>query len=376
MGNKTNNTIEINGKRYDAVSGELVGGSAHAAPKTAPAGLAGESRFVDGVRRSSSVRKTAVHAAPHKPVPSKTLMRTAVKKPDIKAPSRLKASGRADVLTRVPVQTLAPKLSHTAVDPKRLKKAHQMVKSPAVSRYASTNTVASPSYNHAASLHGGSQIHIGTPTDTASTIRVSTIDTKQPASSHIPVTPAKSHAKQPDIFEQALAHATSHEQRFDDRKLSAKSRRRSRLAGLTTAAMSLLLVAGILAYLNAPMLSVRLASSKAGFSARLPGYSPAGFTFGNLSYGPGNVTVSYNAEDNADKRFDITQRVSNWDSQSLLTNFVSSANKAYQTYERAGRTIYFYGNNTATWVDSGVWYTVNGNNSLTKNQLLDLAGSI
>lgn len=135
-----------------------------------------------------------------------------------------------------------------------------------------------------------------------------------------------------------------------------------------------MLIVGVVAYFNVPALSMRMASTRAGFQAKLPGYSPLGFSFGNLSYGPGNVTVSYKSDDS--HKFDITQRTSDWDSQALLSNFVASANKAYQTYERAGRTIYFFGNNTATWVDNGVWYTVNGNNSLSKNQLLDLASSL
>jgi hypothetical protein len=179
-------------------------------------------------------------------------------------------------------------------------------------------------------------------------------------------------ARQPDIFEEALASAVSHEETFTG--TAERKRGSHRIAGFATATLGVLLIAGVIAYFNAPGLSVQLASYRAGFDAKLPAYSPAGFSFGDLSYGTGNVTVSYQSDDS--RKFSIKQQTSDWDSQALLTNFVASANKAYQTYERAGRTVYFFGDNTATWVDNGIWYTVNGNNSLTKNQLLDLAGSI
>ncbi|MDB5181768.1 MAG: hypothetical protein JWP13_531 [Candidatus Saccharibacteria bacterium] len=358
MGNNIKNTIDINGKRYDAVSGAFLG-QAGAAQRTS-------GKFVDGFRPvSQSNTQSAVkplqraphspasHAVAHKPEPTHTLMRSAVKKPRITAPSVIKAQTRTDILAKTPKQIVTPKLSHTGVDPHRLKKATQMSKSPVVSRYGTA--------------HNPTQAMAFTP----STNQVAPRLTQTMSTPVIPVAPVRQHAKPTDIFEQALAQATSHEQKFDDKK-KGKGRR---IRSLITASVSVLLVAGMIAYFNAPALSLKMASTRAGFEAKLPGYSPAGYQFGDISYGPGNVTVSYEAADKSSK-FDITQKVSDWDSQALLNNFVDTANKAYQTYERAGRTVYFFGNNTATWVDSGVWYTVNGNNSLTKNQLLDLAGSL
>jgi hypothetical protein len=290
-------------------------------------------------------------------------MRSAVKKPAILSPAQLKAQTPTDILARTPQQTVAPKASHSTVDPKRLKKATQMIQSPAISRYSPTSTVASLT---TAAPYVSKPAHPGGRHEQFAASGHRTVNSVPT----IPVAPVSHAAPQPDIFEQALARATSHEQKHTGKKAG----KRGRVTGMVTAVMCLLLLIGAFAYFNAPALSMRMASNKAGFNAKLPSYSPAGFSFGNLSYGPGNVTVSYKADES--RKFDITQRTSGWDSQALLTNFVSSANKAYQTYERAGRTVYLYGNNTATWVDSGVWYTVNGNSSLTKNQLLDLAGSM
>lgn len=375
MGNSTGNTIDINGKRYDAVTGQYLGPSTLASRVHHKAvqidGFSKRARSMDIAVRPSITAKPAApkaahapasHIRPHQPQRGKTLMRTAVKKPEIIAPSRLKALTRTDVLARVPEQTVPPKVSVAAVDPKRLQKASLASKSPSVSHYASESLLPSVGKNY---------FDIQTSGD-----RAALVGTQINPGHGAPHRPADSvgsrHGSKRNIFEQAIEKATSHENTYD----GPKSKKRGRLAGVATFTMAILLLAGIVGYMNMPLLSLKLAASRAGVNARLPGYSPAGFTFGNLSYGPGNVTVSYTAGPGSDRKFDITQKVSDWDSQALLTNFVASANKAYQTYERAGRTIYFYGDNTATWVDGGIWYTVNGNNSLSKNQLLDMAGSL
>jgi hypothetical protein len=124
-----------------------------------------------------------------------------------------------------------------------------------------------------------------------------------------------------------------------------------------------------------PDLSLKVASYRAGLHAKLPAQSPSGFNFGYLDYKPGNVTANFTSPADG-RQFNITQKSSDWDSQALLSNFVSSANSAYKTYQRAGRTVYLLGNNTATWVDSGIWYTVDGNSSLSSSQLLELATSM
>jgi hypothetical protein len=109
--------------------------------------------------------------------------------------------------------------------------------------------------------------------------------------------------------------------------------------------------------------------------AKLPTYQPSDYTFQNLEYKPGNVTAVY-ASETSKQAFNINQRESNWDSQALLNNVTATAKSSYKTYERAGRTVYVLGNNTATWVDSGILYTVEGNAALTASQLLDLASSM
>jgi len=348
-----------------------------ARPRTASAALGG--KYVDGFRRPSrSAPAPSTHnVTAHKPEPAKTLMRTAVKKPDIVAPSRLKAQTRTDILAKVPSQTIEPKVSHASVDAKRQKKATQTIKHPSVSRYSAESALSAiqrPAPVTAQSLHStvhaSSQSSIDHIHSSISKATGQQAVTPQPVHVAVPMV----HEPKKDIFIEALARATSHEQVYEPAVFEAKKQRRGAI--LATSVLCLLLVAGTLAFLNAPALSVKVAAVKSGVSAKLPSFVPQGFNFGNLSYGKGNVTVSYTSATDNNKRYDITQRQSNWDSQTLLSNFVTTANNAYQTYQEAGRTVYMYGDNTATWVDSGVWYTVNGNSALSRDQILDLAGSL
>lgn len=368
MGNKSSNFIEINGKRYDAVSGALLGES------TAPVKPTRNVGVIDGFTRAprqavhrqataaitrphqvvapKKAHAPAPHISAHKPTAARTLMRSAVKKPDLKPADKIAVHAPADRALSPLKHTVQPKLSHVAIDPARQKRAQRIIQSPAVSRFGKPgplDTIAPYSPD----------LHLQPLPDKKNVLPV------------IPVTPIKTPMPQPDIFASAIANSTSHQQIYEK---PAKGRR-TRLTLTASAGLVLLLAIGFFAYTNVPSISLRLASAKAGFQAKLPDYSPAGFSLGNLSYGPGNVTIDFKNDKQVNQQFAITQRLSTWDSNALLNNFVASANKAYQTYQRAGRTIYMYGNNTATWVSGGVWYTVDGN-GLTRSQVLDMASTM
>jgi hypothetical protein len=433
--NNTKNFIDINGKRYDAVTGSYLGASQLSPQKSAvqtPQGIRGGS--IDGFRRVSRstaalapkqlqpipvVRKpisqpvgqsataikavarkahnTGITTAPHAPQKATTLMRSAVKKPVIKSSAVIKAQTRTDLLAKVPMQTVAPKISYNSVNQVRHRRAERMIKSPAVSRYSASAAGANMSgvhsmpvtapqiqpSNQTAQHYAFASVPAAKPTTSqqsrpqAAQYRTSQrIASQRPANIQRPsAVPLSEMAEMPkmDIFEQALADATSHEQTYESGKV--KGKRGRRLFGFISASVVALFLVGFLAYQNLPSLSLQLASYRSGLHATMPASSPSGFTFGFLSYSPGNVTVNFTSPQDS-RQFNITQKASSWDSQALLSNFVSSANSAYKTYSRAGRTVYLLGNNTATWVDSGVWYTVDGNSSLSTAQLLDVAGSM
>jgi hypothetical protein len=183
-------------------------------------------------------------------------------------------------------------------------------------------------------------------------------------------------------FDRALEHASSHEQpkhrkstvrRRVARKLHVSTRTLNTGMGLAAA----LVLGGYIAYQNVPNLAVRLAATRAGVHASLPGYQPAGFALaGPIQYQPGELTLSYKSNNNDNREFQVKQKASSWNSETLLDSFINANKLAYQTYQDKGKTIYIYDGNNATWIDGGVWYQVNGNAALNSDQLLRIAGSL
>lgn len=290
------------------------------------------------------------HTAAHQPQHSKTLVRHAVHKPDISLKRQVKAQTRTDILARQPAALVAPKLSYNSVSKQRQEHAKDTPKSTLISKFAPASAIATrPSAAYA----------VATPVRTP--VR--------------PTTQAASHRHQPamDIFEQAILSAKSHEQ--TPVKLPRKARRGKHQARtLSIVAISLVVVglAGFFAYQNKASLEVRIASMRAGFHVALPNYKSAGFSFNSVHANPGIANVSFKSPSSTNN-FTITQKQSNWDSQSLLNNFVATTANSYKTYQSGGRTIYVFGSN-ATWVDNGVWYQLTGND-LSSAQLVKLASS-
>lgn len=123
-------------------------------------------------------------------------------------------------------------------------------------------------------------------------------------------------------------------------------------------------------------MALRIASSRAGFQASLPGYSPSGFRFaGPVAYSDGVIELEY-ASNSDDRAYSLTQKESAWDSQSLLDNYVENRTDDYLTFQERGLTVYVYDGSQATWVDRGIWYTIEGDSNLTTEQLLKIASSL
>lgn len=381
------NTIELNGKRYDAATGELLADGPAAAPRQT-------ARTIDGIISADRHAKPAAHKpvktpAPrpaavmdirsrrksggkaaqalsaHRPQPAATLMRTVVHRPDLKpvrssiklsAPLKPPIPGR-DGLSPPLARALAEiKLSVSRVDPERLARAKRIARSQLVSRYGNIRQPGVLQRSHANHVAATSTSH---------------------AAARTPISPGTGQRRrQPaagqDIFTRALSQARSHEQVYQPPRAHKRHRR---LSSAAAAGLTVLLLAGFIAYQNVPNITMRLASSRAGFHASLPAYQPSGFSVGHFAYSPGMVAVNYHS--NSDNRqFSVTQKVSAWDSQALLNAVVATRDRPYQSYEQAGRTVYIYGNGTATWVSGGIWYTVTANGSLSTRQLLHLASSM
>jgi hypothetical protein len=379
---KTKQTIELNGKLYNAATGALVTDVApsfvptapHAPQKqpVVPPNPAGAGLNLDGfMRRPKSANQThrtpkakhPVHA--HSPQHSHTLMRHAVKKPAAHVP--IKAFAIADAK-----ETASP--AESLVESKALPQEHLTSRQQRAQNTARSSMV---------SKFGSAKKAVST---TVTSVPVQPHPTEQiftpPAAPPInpimaPATPPKVNRSGDDLFTKALQNVNV--QPVKPLASPRKAKKQSALAkGLGIGALSLvtLIVVGLVGYISMPALSLKLANTRAGFSASLPSYAPAGYILqDSITAAHGNVTLKYNASKSPNSSYQLVQQPSSWNSQALLENYVSGQG-TYQIYPDHGRTIYIYGQHDATWVNGGVWYLVKGNASLSTDDLLHIANSI
>lgn len=321
--------IEINGRAYDAQTGQPLapsGGKQAIKPST-PASIH-KAKSSAGVALDGFVRRPGAKAV--RPVQkSRTLMRPAVKKPK-----------RGSVKSEA---NKTPKAKLPGKNASRLDRAKKVQKSARVSKF-------------------GSRLAPKKVVKKSAKLEV--------------VQPAHRTNLQPavDQLERAMHEATSHLENFAP---TTKSSRTKKFAFGSLAAASVI-VLGFLAWQMVPSLRVKYAGTKAGFSASLPGYSPAGFGLSdNIESTSGEVALTYGSH--ADSRsYRIKQSPSNWTSQTLEANYVIPTYGAnnYQRYESRGKTIYIKDNSNATWVDGGIWYVLEGNATLTSDQLQRIVNSL
>jgi hypothetical protein len=356
------NIIELNGQRYDALTGKMVTEAsrkpnqkiAHQAVKpTGGVSMDGFSRRRPVAAPKQPARSIHKSSADH----SQTLMRSGVKKPQTIIKQGLAKTHQQKVASHnTPIKTPA----RVMVDPRRLERAQQIAKSRLVSKFSDDEPRIA-----------------GKPT------------VKPLAMSHVPEVPIIGHVAASNVvntapsgFQNALDQAVSHQQpRLKKKRLhhhiAKKLHVSPKTLTISSASLLFLLVGGFIAYQNVPNVAMRVASARSGVDAALPAYKPAGFAFsGPIQYKPGQITVSFKSNSDEDRKFSIIQAASAWNSETLLENFVATTSEPYQTYQDGGKTIYIYNGTNATWVDGGVWYRVEGKSSLSSDQLLRLADSI
>ncbi len=352
-------TIELNGKRYDARTGKIIPAQEKVAvgtkeivkPVTKKPGVA-----IDGFTRRKPAAprpKTTAHAVHKKTEKSKTLMRTAVKKPDITKTKLAPAP-------RVTHHRQAP---HITIDPKRATRAEKVQKSAFVSRFGVPQKTVKP-------IPAALPVR---PEPTAPPVSML-------GEHHKPTLSPKKTAHQKS-FQKAIDSATSHSQPRPKKttkrqRLSRKLHVSTRTMNVAAASLATVLLAGFIAYQNVPNLSMRVAAARAGVKGTLPDYQPAGFGLaGPIKYQQGQITLNYASNSDA-RQFQVNQKATDWNSDTLLENFVAVGQKTYQTFQDSGKTIYIYDDNNATWVDGGVWYRIEGSSALSSDQLLRMAASM
>jgi len=334
-------TITINGRLYDAITGQPV-----VTPQSTPAPRAGQKTehqlraFSDigpqktaakshpAVQRSSHPNAHAVHAAPQK---SQTLYRKALKKP----------------------------AAEPVAERQQAKAAPQ--RSPLISKFGANATVhhdmtPQPVAKHDAPI-APAQIH---PT-------VAKVMQKQ-----VPKPQATGTELKEQLIKERLAEAKP---AVNSTPKKAWFKSKPRMATVLTVSLALLVLGGYLTYMNLPVISMKVAAARAGVAATLPEYHPDGYSLdGPITYSPGEVDIAYKSNTN-DNNFKISQKQSNWDSQGLLDNYVTQQTQNYLTYQEHGVTVYTFGNKAA-WVNGGLLYTLDGSASLSSDQVLRLATSM
>lgn len=377
MGNRQD-VIEINGKKYDALTGKLITGELNvASPIQMPKNIVKNTNTVmDGVVRKTTSNNPAISRikkAPNtartvqtvkkSPQKSATLMRTAVHKPKVSSTQHntLKHPHQINKLT-------------SSVPSMRLFSAENIKKSPSISKFGDLQ--------HRSSVTKKIQsLPVKKPAEIVNNHPKHALVVDEPDQKQTKAPMTRSHAATM-MIEKALENAKAHEQKI----LPAVKKKRKKLAhklGVSAKAMAIsssvlagVLLGGFFALQNVPNLSMRVAAARAGFNASMPNYHPSGFAFsGPINYSPGQVTISFRSNTD-DRAYKVSQKASNWNSDALLSNYVVAENKQYQTYMDRGRTLFIYDGSNATWVDNGVWYQIEGDSRMTTDQLVRIAASI
>ena len=415
MGQK--NIIELNGKKYDALTGAFLGESRVKATKASRASLQRHGRVVDGFVRAkpaagstaaptvikpqplqkasqpkhitqpakkTAVRNIDVHRVspkaaiqPHQPERPKTLMRHVVKKPDVSMKPSMKTAVPAEIMA-APKSTIAKplekKLSASNINPFRLARSRHVAKShhihrferprPQQAQHTAVQAQRPAQYAVApvrANLHAAGR----TPQVIVSNGQA----VQKPGVSASAAAP-REHI---DVFEAALAHATSHEQQAPAH-IRRRNTQKRRLVNAMAGVGAFLLLAGFVGYMNMTNIELRVASMRAGFHAQMPQYKPSGYALeGGIQSIDGKVAMNFRS---GNSTYTITQEASDWNSVTLLDQTAAERGEPSQTIQSKGRTIYIYDDSNATWVNGGVRYQVNGNAPLNADELVSLATSM
>lgn len=404
-------TFELNGKAYDALTGALLGDAPRASnaiaansnpattvapgaqPIAEPALRHGVS--VDGMvaTKVATPHRTQQHVNARQPQPTKTLMRRGLKTPSLSAAAAPKPAlhGATSLQPKsVAAPAVVTKLSSDVIDPRRARVAgstgrHQAVRrfkpaAPAANKPVQWGSALAPAAAQIrpTSVHAAPAVQPPAGRQTsqfAAPTRRPATQMAAPAASLPAVSTNQDDEYEQDLFSQAIAHATSHQEPAPEGiKLPGRAKKRAQVFGIVASLAVFLLLIGFVAFQKQDDIKLQLASAKAGFSASAPLYKPDGYNLSDMKYASGSVASLYQRSQN--QNFTITQKKSNWDSQTLLENFVATSNQDYQGFQANGRTVYVYGGNNATWVNGGIWYQIKATSGLSSEQLVRIAASM
>jgi len=341
----TKNTIVINGKLYDAVSGLPVG---------AP----------DPIQKSEPT--TTHHTAAHSPATTHAAAES--HRTPTKARSVHRHTQKSQTLRRDLLKTPA-KTHHD--DVRRKPAAGHVARSPHISKFAPhPQPIQKPATQHVTHDIAPATAH---PVVQRATQKVQHSKTHHDESAK-PAALSSRELKQRLIAERlaTVQHPAAREHKAPKKSFFSSAPRAS---SVIAACFAIVFLGGYLTYISMPNLSMRVAASHAGVDAAFPDYHPDGYRFeGPIAYNTGEVSVRFASNTN-DTGYTVQQRNSGWDSQAVLDNLVTKRSDKYLTYSEQGLTIYTYDNNAA-WVNGGVLHTVEGDAPLSSEQILRIASSM
>ena len=383
-------TIDLSGRRYDAVTGVMLGPSsapplrlsgrnidgffrarATATPQRTTAKGAPTVRRLNHTRahtpqaaasRSIAVRHSAVrpqtlevrrrqpnHVRHHAQQRSRTLRRDAVPAP---APSTHNLLSPKHALQHKVPGAVALKTSAVSLDAGRLARAQSVHQSPFVTRHGRQSGLV-PTFAPLAVQP------LPTPTDPPAPV---------PGSGEAPVPPSPQPTNKPDLFEQAIANA-GHYVDFRSHTAAYKKRARLHVASMAAGSLVLVIAAAFVAYQNNPALQLKLASIRSGVSSSLPNLSDSGLTYTSARAGDSRLTFGFQGTDGA---LQLTQTTTNLNDAELIETIGStnaSGTPAYQSVMAGNTMVYRFSNTTATWVSNGKWYTLSGSTAISDQRV-------
>lgn len=204
------------------------------------------------------------------------------------------------------------------------------------------------------------------------------LDTQAKIANHQTANQTSTNLKPAHVLKnEAIAEAMAKEvapQRRQRTKKQHKTGRWSKFLTFATSSLAVIALAGYFTYLNMPNISIKMAAVQSGINAKYPGYQPDGYALnGPITFKDGEVSMRF-AYSGGERKFDIKQQRSSWDS-SAVKQFVDEQSSDSMATTVNGLTIYTYGS-SATWVDSGVLYTIQGDAPLSSDQIQKIATSM
>jgi len=337
-------TITINGKRYHAITGELL--IDVASPEDHDALANTHKISVNTVAVKPVVKPAPQHTAK----PSQTLMRSAVKKPSAKA-SAIRV--QHEIETELLSLSVAQKPSVTSVSHARLERAQSTLRSEQISRFQNGETVSKLPVQHA-------HVPVRIAPDKPEEVDLPA-GAPQPKPSNSPE----------DMFTRAIANAQHHADiKAHTRAYKIKVRRH--FASLAVGASALLVIVGFATYLNVPSLQIRIAGMQAGVSTTNPNFSKAGFAYTGVNATQSKRVIGLKT---AESSYRLVQQPTNWAGGQMIDH-ISSVNASgtpnFKTLQFGDQTVYRLNNGNATWVKNGTWYQLNGDRAIGDTQLQTL----